>query len=251
MDGWQKILEELEPISKSEKLADRIYKMLRKAADFTPDTADEFKEEQHVLNQVMLAHLDFKENPPHGHEDFGDMFGKYYEGTEQTSDRAGQFFTPIHLVHMMTEILVGELTHETPIQYGSDPAAGCGRMMLKFAEKYHRELGYYNFLFNNVDIDKRMYTCCTMNAILYSIPSVTIWGNSISNEYWEGFVVIKDIGMPTTWHYMDKEAVQRFVPKFERVKRGLDHFIEGDIIDQRITRATKRNVAKPRQTVFG
>lgn len=253
MTNWMKILQDLEPINKTEKLADRIYNMLRKAAEFTPDTADDFKEEQHVLNQILRAHLDFKEHPPPSHEGFGDMFGRYYELSNQTSERAGQFFTPMNVVRVMTEISMGELTHATPMQYAGDPAAGCGRMMLKFAELYQKKLGYYNFIYNNVDIDKRMYTCCTMNAILYSIPSVTIWGNSISNEYWEGFMVIKDVGMPTTWHYLDKEAVQKFKVKFKRAKQGLDHFIEGDVDIPKWTKPERpRNTPKPAQkTLFG
>lgn len=214
-------------MSQSKKLHEKIYDMLRKAEGFTPDTADEFKEETELLGKILLAHQDFQKNPPHaGHDGFGDMFGKYYEETEQLNARAGQFFTPMHVVKMMVEIAGGELTPDMPIQYASDPTAGCGRMMLKYAEKYHREIGCYNFLFNNVDIDKRMYTCCTMNAILYGIPSVNIWGNSISLEYWEGFVVMKPLGLPTQWYYIDREAAQTFVPKFERVKKGLEKFMD-------------------------
>jgi len=154
----------------------------------------------------------------------------------------------MNVVKMMTKISMSELTHDTPIQYCSDPAAGCGRMMLKTAEHYQETLGYYNFLFNNVDIDKRMYTYCTMNAILYSIPSVNIWGNSISNEYWEGFVVLKPIGLPTQWHYLDKEKVQAFRMEFKRKKQGLDNFIEGDIAEPKAKRERPRNYkAKPVQ----
>lgn len=252
MANWQKLLEQLEPISKTQKLDDRIYKMLRKAPDFTPDTADQFKEEQEVLHKVMLAHMDFEKHPKYGHEGFGDMFGAYLEESEQLNARAGQFFTPMNLVKMMCQMLLNPEGHEE-LQYYSDPAAGCGRMMLKTAEVYHEKIGMYNFIYNNVDIDKRMFTYCTMNAILYSIPSVNIWGDSIALKYWEGFVVFKPPGLPTQWHHLDKDQVQQFIPKFKKPKRGLDNFIEGEVNIPTWTKTERtRSTAKPAQkTLFG
>lgn len=250
MENWQKILQELEPINQSQKLDERIYKMLRKTPDFTPDTADEFKEEHHLLNQIMLAHLDFQEHPKNGHEGFGDLFGAYLEDSEQLNTRAGQFFTPMHVVKLMAQIMHNPKGHEDP-QYFSDPAAGCGRFMLKVAEYYHEEMGMYNFLYHNVDIDKRMFIYCTMNAILYAIPSVNIWGDSLSMEFWEGFMVFKPLGLPTQWHYLDKDQVQQFVPRFEIPKRGLENFMEIEP-SVRTKRERPRSTAKPAQKkLFG
>ncbi|MBU0777549.1 SAM-dependent methyltransferase [Patescibacteria group bacterium] len=214
MQSWLKILQQLEPISQSKKLHEQIYAMLRKAPDFTPDTADQFKEEQELLGKILLAYSDFQRQPKYGHEDFGDMFGEYLVESEQLIERAGQFFTPVNVVKMMAEMILDPKEGDEA-QYISDPAAGCGRYMLKTAEIYHKKTGSYNFLFHNVDIDFRMYVYCTMNAILHAIPSVNIWGNSLSLEFWEGMVVFAPMGLPVQWHYLDKDAVQIFVPKFE------------------------------------
>lgn len=225
--SWIKILQELEPISQSKKLHEKIYDVLRTAPSFTPDTADDFKEEQELLSKILLAHADFQQHPKYGHEGFGDMFGCYLEETEQLNRRTGQFFTPMNVVKMMAQMLLNP--KEEP-QYISDPAAGCGRYMLKVAEVYHEKIGAYNFFFHNVDIDFRAYIYCTMNAILYSIPSVNIWGDSLALKFREGFLVFQRFpGLPVEWHYLDKDAVQRFAPKFERTKRGLEKFIEGEV----------------------
>jgi len=211
-----KILQELEPITQSKKLHEKLYAMLKKAKDFTPDTADQFKEEQQLLTKIMVAHIDFQKAPKYGHEEFGDMFGRYLEETEQLNNRAGQFLTPMQVVKMMCAMLLGDPKRDDEPQYISDPAAGCGRFMLGYAAAYHKAIGAYNFIMNNVDVDFRMYVYCTMNAILYGIPSINVWGNSLSLEYWEGFVVFQRFpGLPVEWHHLDKEAIQAFVPKFE------------------------------------
>jgi len=230
------------------KLHERIYNMLRRAQDYTPETADEFKEEQEVLNKVLLAHLDFQEHPPPGHEGFGDMFGSYWERTEQLNAGAGQFFTPMHIVDVMCRITCTPTRGEP--QYFSDPTAGCGRFMLGVAKHYHKEVGMYNFLYHNVDIDRRMFVGCTMNAILYGIPSINIWGNTISLEFWEGFAVVQPAGMPTLWYHLDKEAVQQFVPKFTRPKTGLEKFVDVKVAE-RPERKRRVAEAKPQQSMLG
>jgi len=251
--SWMKILQELEPISRSQKLHEMLYKLLRRAPEFTPEKAEEFKEEQELLSKILLAHADFQSNPPYSHEGYGDMFGEYLTQTEQLNDRAGQFFTPMNIVRAMCEMCLNPQVDEEP-QYISDPAAGCGRFMLKTAEIYQKKIGAYNFLFHNVDIDYKMYVYCTMNAILYAIPSVNIWGDSLApNGFREGFLVLQLPSMPVQWHYLDREAVQKFQPKFKRQKMGLEKFVEGDaVIPERPKRARSRDKETPVQkTLLG
>jgi len=227
--SWIKQLENLEPVSSSEKLHEKIYKMLRKAPGFTPETAKDFKGEQELLNKIFLAYLDFQKHPPYSQEGFGDMFGEYLIQTEQLYGRAGQFLTPMNVVKMMCQMILNPKLEEEP-QYISDPAAGCGRFMIKTAEVYHKEIGAYNFLFHNVDIDHRMYVYCTMNAILYAIPSVNIWGDSLSLEY--------------------REAVQRFKPKWDQPKTGLEKFIDVPKNDRTPQRRITFRKPKPEQQTF-
>jgi len=247
MGNWLKILKELEPISQSQRLHEKLYNMLRRAEDFTPDKEDEFSEDKELLGKILIAFKDFQQHPPYMHESYGDMFGRYLEETEQLNDRAGQFFTPMSVVKMMAKMMHSVSSEE--VQYISDPAAGCGRFMLGIAEMFQQEIGSYNFLMHNVDIDKRMYTYCTMNAILYAIPSVNIWGDSIANKYWEGFLVLQLPGYPVQWFYLDEEAVQKYKVEFERKKQGLEHFIEGDvpIMQSSTTMRSSVGVIKPKQ----
>lgn len=248
MSKWMKILKELEPINQSQRLHEKLYTSLKKAKDFTPDKASEYEEDMKLLAKVMEAHIDFREHPPHMHEGFGDMFGKYLMETEQLSGRAGQFFTPMSVVKMMCKMTLEPTGLADEARYISDPAAGCGRFMIGTAEVYAEKLGYYNFLYQNIDIDKRMYVYCTMNAILYGIPSINLWGNSISLEMWEGIAVLPN---PTIhWIFLDKEQAQGVLPKFEAAKRGLAKFIDEPVKTPVRPDRLKIEEEKPKQSTL-
>ncbi|HQC35090.1 MAG TPA: N-6 DNA methylase [Methanoculleus sp.] len=190
-----KQLEDLEPLN-APPLHERIYtELLTKGLDFCPDREAEFADSIALLGKLMQISRDYAaEAGP-----FGDLFGEYLECNGQTNFRAGQFFTPIEMVDLTLKInLHGQDLGGRPL-FLSDPAAGTGRFMLRTAKHFAEENGgALNFLFVTVDSDRRMFTYCTMNAILNRIPAICIHGDALTVEAWEAFGVVDD-GMTVRW----------------------------------------------------
>ena len=251
--SWIKRLQELEPVSRSSRLHELIYtKIIKEAQDYTPEKAEDYKENMVLFSEILLAHQDFQRDPRYGEWD--DMFGSYLTETEQLVNRAGQFFTPMNVVRAMCEVSLGTMTDEEmrdgPPQFINDPASGCGRFMIGAAESYAKRIGCLNFFFVNQDIDRRMYIYSTMNAILYGIPSLNIHCDTLSLEYWEGTVVVRPMGSPTIWRTIPKERIAEVMPKFEAPKKGLEKFVDVPKSDRRSQRRINFRKPKPEQQTF-
>lgn len=190
-----KQLEDLEPLN-APPLHERIHsEILTKGLDFHPGREAEFADSIALLGKLMQISRDYvAEAGP-----FGDLFGEYLECNGQTNFRAGQFFTPVEMVDLALKInLHGQDLGGRPL-FLSDPAAGTGRFMLRTAKHFAEEnQGALNFLFVTVDSDRRMFTYCTMNAILHRIPAICIHGDALTVEAWEAFGVVDD-GMTVQW----------------------------------------------------
>lgn len=214
--GWLKRLRELDSPSQRVRLIDRIYReILVKGEDFSEDRKDEFQEGIELLSEIMMIHGAYTEEVGQ----FGDMWGEYILEYGRLNPKLGQFFTPITVCDFMVKMLfsIGDLKGKP--KKILDPAAGCGRFMLRTAKFYAEEVGMFNFLFYNIDIDFRMYVCCTMNAILNGIPSINIWGDSLSLECREGVVTIP-LGNLAMWKRIDGEKAKSLLvvePKTTRL----------------------------------
>jgi type I restriction-modification system DNA methylase subunit len=145
------------------------------------------------------------------------MFSDYMEAMDQAfMKKTGLFFTPYNVVKAMCQMT---LTNKKDLggepKRILDPAAGTGRYMLKVAETYMEVLGYYNFIFTNIDIDKRVYVYCAWNAIMHQIPSITVWGNTLTEQYWEGVAVIPaSSDRPLIWRMLTTEQLDKILPKY-------------------------------------
>ncbi len=211
----------------SPRLYEQVRNLLAKAVEFTPEKAEEYTETNEFFWTLVAIHREFfKLNP------FGDMFGEYLTDNELLSDRAGQFFTPINVAQMMTDILSTVNTEE--FNRILDPASGTGRFMLRTAKTYHKAGAGYNFLFTNVDIDPRMWTYSTMNAILHDIPSINIHGDSLALKYWGAYVVVPtnsgQDGMPGLglWYKADHEKLMeqhKAILESNRTPQGMEQFV--------------------------
>jgi type I restriction-modification system DNA methylase subunit len=208
------MMSELEPVTQDTHLYDRLHDVLKKAEGFTKDKADEFKDEIELVEKLFQIHSIYDEETG---EEFCDMFGEYMVLAEQAHmKRTGLFFTPMNVVKFMCQmLLVNKEDLKGEPKRILDPAGGTGRFMLGTAEVYAKVLGYYNFLFTNIDIDVRVYVYCTWNAIIHQIPSLNVWGNSLSEQYWEGVVVIPtSIDGPLRWHMLNTEQLDKILPKY-------------------------------------
>lgn len=189
-------------------LNERIYdQILVGALNFTPDTAEQHKEGIELLSKLMMIHREFTEEAG----EFQDMFGEYMEDTFNTNQWAGQFLTPMNVVKLMSMINIRDNPEELMGEPKKicDPCCGTGRFMLGVAEQYAKVVKCFNFLFVNVDVDKRAFTYCTMNAILNAIPSIHIWGNSLKVEVFDAFAVLPGYLQP--WMKVPKEKAKEMI----------------------------------------
>lgn len=262
MSAWvtdKKILKQLYdivPFTSGRRLYQEIYdKILIAGVNFRADKEEDLQENHDLLYKIVAIHAEYSEQAP-----FGDLFGEYLIEYGKLNFRAGQFFTPINVCDMMVHMLMNPKVEDDPITI-CDPAAGTGRFMLRVAKHFHKEIGQYNFLFTNVDIDPRVHTYCVLNAILHCIPSINIHGDSLATKYYGAFATLPVPGWPiATWHKLDHvklqethgeairaaaeaAAIQR---EASRAPEGMEEFVgklKGRVRDEPV----KFNVVKPKQ----
>ena len=220
MKPWVKTLDSLTDHGRG--LERKLHDVLVRAPDYTPDKEEEYKPDTQFMGNIFLAYDQFLEEEDERHGRFGDMFGSWMIENEMRNSATGQFFTPVHICDAMVQVSLPSRALElgSSIVRFLDPAAGTGRFMLRTAKHYHEHLGYYNFLFTNVDIDFRVYVFCVMNAILHHIPSIHIWGNSLSNKGYEMCVFYVDNGVPH-WEFMDKEKTCNHMDTWFKFKSSI------------------------------
>lgn len=202
-----KRLEDLEDLN-GPKLHDQIYSdILIPGLDFTPDLVEDYQAAIELLGTLIDIYQAYSDEAG----PFGDMWGEYLECNGETSERNGQFFTPIDVVDMMVEMaFTGQDLGGRPKTI-CDPACGTGRFMLRtaryFAEKNH---GAFNFLFTNIDIDRRAVVYCTMNAVLNGIPAICIHGDTLRLEVWDAFATLP-IGQFARWERLRPEVARNLI----------------------------------------
>lgn len=244
-----KKLYDLAPMN-AQPLTDQIYKkIILPGEDFTEEKKDEYKEGMELFGKLFMIHREFSKKHP-----FRDMLGEYLQEYGRLNPVAGQFFTPYNLCDFMVRMTLStvDMTGEPKTIY--DPACGSGRFMLSTAKHYAKEVGTFNFLFTNIDIDPRMFTCCTMNAILNGIPSINIHGNALGTRYWDAYAVIPtNIGVGS-WHKLDPEALMikhKAMIERSRQPQGMERFI-GKVKVRDRPAELKRFTIKPTQKkLFG
>lgn len=201
---WLEQLKELAPRHKGIRLEDRIYKeILVDGEKFTEDKKDEYKENIDLLIKLKFAYGKFvKEHGP-----FTDMFGEWVFNVNGSQDSTlGQFPTPETVCDFMVRSVTAMKDLNTVMSW-LDPCCGTGRFMLRTAKYYADEVGKFNFIFFNQDIDHRMYVYTAMQAILNDIPSLTIWGNTLMDEKREAILTVPLFPGYTPWRIIPEENV--------------------------------------------
>lgn len=202
-----KQLDDLEPLN-GPRLHDRIYSdILVAGLDFRRDQAEKCQAGIELLGPLMETYQDYTDEAG----PFGDMFGEWLECNNQTSERNGQFFTPIDVVDMMVEMnFTGTDLDGRPITI-CDPACGTGRFMLRAASYFAKKnRGALNFLITNVDIDRRAFTYCTMNAVLNGIPGIHIHGDTLRMEVYDAFATLP-IGRFALWERLRPDIARGLI----------------------------------------
>lgn len=141
------------------------------------------KEELNLFSQAFAALIMQMDNAP-----LDDPFGDYFE--EFLSDgKNGQFFTPVHVCDIMTQLT----TAVKPLEERKngdvrvyDPTCGSGRLLLTAAKQDREQF------FIGVDIS---YTCCLMtiiNLCLNSLNGEVLHMNTLSLNCWHHWCIIVD-----------------------------------------------------------
>ena len=244
-----KRLYDLAPMN-SPDLHDQIFKeILEPGERFTKESADEFKAGIELLGKLFMIHHEYNKRHP-----FGDMFSEYLQEHGKLNVRAAQFFTPYNVADMMGSMLLGlnsEQLKGDPLTI-LDPAAGTGRLILITAAHYAKEEGMFNFIFTNIDIDRRVFIYCVMNAILYGIPSINIHGDTLANKFWDCFATVPTLGI-CQWRRIDPKLMEkRFEAMWEssRPAKGMEKFV-GKVASKDRPVVFRRFTPKPEQkTLF-
>ena len=109
---------------------------------------------------------------------YADLLGNYYEYIAGKFKRSnfGQFFTPEHLVELMTKMIISDATEK--IQRINDPACGSGRMLLSA----------HMFLKGNIiayaeDLDKMCCKMTVLNFLIHGVEGEVIHHNSLARDH--------------------------------------------------------------------
>lgn len=117
-----------------------------------------------------------------------DVLGRVYMQLELGNDRAGQFFTPIHISRLMAMVLVGDgaQAREKGFIDVLEPTCGAGGMVLAMADALRQAgLNYQQALHATcIDIDSRCAHMCYLQLSLLHIPAIVLHGNSLTDEVW-------------------------------------------------------------------
>ena len=244
--NWMKALESLAPRHKGERLYRKLHKDVLVAGDIF-QAGDDCTKSRDLLTQIFLAHHEFnKENP------FRDMFGEYMQENELLNSGTGQFFTPYNVCDVQVEVLMDKDAMKE-MKRILDPASGTGRYMLSTAKFYAKELGYFNFMFTNIDIDYQVWVFCVFNAILNNIPGLHILGDSLTNKFRDAYVTIptflpvKDDKMiyTTIWKKADTKLLEEQMTELCKKKpRGQQGIGGGNAVIVKPTRKTGKKAAE-------
>lgn len=120
-----------------------------------------------------------------------DVFGEYLEIKGLTSQKNGQFFTPMQICNLLSA-LTEDNTETKGIKTVSDCCCGSGRMMIANASKKRKNKGYINqeTIYYNQDIDYKSFVFTTLNASLRNLCSVNVWGNTLTVTENKVFVTV-------------------------------------------------------------
>lgn len=205
VEQWVKLLDSLCGINEP-RLEDKIYSMLRDGEAYA-NNPEKHQESISLLGKLIVAHAEHRRVKGV----FGDLFGDYLIEREIPLNKGlGQVFTPEPITQMIAEMTLGsDAELDGKPRFISDPAAGTGRFMLSTAKRYAERIGKLNFVFFNVDLEFRAYVFCVMNAVLNGVPAVTVRGDSLKMEFYEGFVTLPlPFSRVAEWHRITGERAK-------------------------------------------
>lgn len=137
-------------------------------------------EHENIMSQMQLFAAMIVEGMQTGLED---ILGYAYMQFSHKGNGLDQFFTPMHMSHLMA-LLAGDTENQKSPHIISDIACGSGAMPLGYARKYQdRGEDYrYKFVFQGQDLDEFCARMAYIQCFIYGIPARIRVGNSLTNE---------------------------------------------------------------------
>lgn len=156
-----------------------------------------------------------------------DIFGTYLEEKNQTNTSLGQFFTPMPIAKLMSEINFPENIQELldgKYLSVSDPCSGTGRFMIAHADvalsKFKQFWTPTTFYYINTDLDHKAYVFSALNAVLRNLYSINIYGNTITLEVYGAIITAPNTSGLSQWSSnIDLEKIKNILQ--EPLERNL------------------------------
>lgn len=139
--------------------------------------AEELKGFGDALGALILEH-----EKTNGNE-WKDHLGNYFEEFGQFNARMGQFFTPVTLCNLMSQIV--EPTEGEARKTVNDPSCGSSRNLIAHAQM--KPQNRMNFFYIGQDLDKRCCLMSVLNFVMFGMSGVIIHMNSLTLEIYGGW----------------------------------------------------------------
>lgn len=125
-----------------------------------------------------------------------DLFGEYLELKNMTSQKNGQFLTPMSICKMLNMLVHKDERVGTEPVTVSDCACGSGRMMIAHSLYVAEVDKPYRYVYYNQDIDHKAFIFTTLNAALRNLWSVNVWGDTLAVKEYRRYITIPtNLGM--------------------------------------------------------
>ena len=191
----------------------------------------------------------------HGNAEFRDFAGEIYMDSGTSNGKAGQFFTPYHVSHVMAACSLNK--DEVDAKFAEDPdhvltlyepTCGAGGLIVASIDVLNRMgVNYaHNVFVDCGDIDPRCVHMTYLTLSLLGVPAVVRLGDALMMEYREAWFTPAYL---FNWPHFKgrigkgKYPVKATVPKEAEDKNGIVKAAES-VIDESVT-AEKSCVAEP------
>ena len=183
-----------------------------------------------------------KENTPTNVTGWCDYLGTFYENNVKTSYHAsnrGQFFTPPHVCQMMAEVTMALNNNNYKDDFLLDPCCGSGRFILAGHSIEPQVIGY------GIDSDPVSCKMAVMNLWISGCRGTIINGNSLSNEFIQGWRVNQYLGYGLPVPHIEKinsyeEGLYYFGRQY-RQNKTINEYIDEEKETRNIVQASLDN----------
>lgn len=175
---------------------------LANASDYSQDREDRFNsiiEEYGEEGKTIFAQILGTLYQEYAENSTKDILGEIYEEMNLSNVNKGQFFTPMHICQLMSDICMDKKSINNSIKNQgyttvSDPACGSGRLLYSSYNTLLQEgVDSNNILLLGADVD---IMCCCMTYIQLSLmgaSAIVSHQNTLSMEQYDTFYTINYI----------------------------------------------------------